>query len=237
MFSFGFHPESVLSSGCDGTNKSCHSQLKKTYPTCSSPKAIPAPLPKDCTALQVWLPHSAPATAAQQELGPHSRQNPRATLSPGKEFERYWIHKPREAQELPELCPNHNEPREHRRGSGNAPSALASSQRQDRLLTKSPWDTILVPDFRWQLHSKSMDLLENCILYLSRWVWLGFFWFCLVWVGAFYNLYRDCFDGSLQFQTGCACATFKSLVMIDIANSASPGQCWQTAGLSQHFWQ
>lgn len=182
MFSFGFHPESVLSSGCDGTNKSCHSQLKKTYPTCSSPKAIPAPLPKDCTALEVWQPHSAPATAAQQELGPHSRQNPRATLSPGKEFERYWIHKPREAQELPELCPTHNEPREHRRGSGNAPSALASSQRQDRLLTKSPWDTILVPDFRWQLHSKSMDLLENCILYLSRWVWLGFF-FGFVWFG------------------------------------------------------
>lgn len=57
------------------------------------------------------------------------------------------------------------------------------------LLTKSLCDTILSPDFRWQLRSKSMDPLDNCILYFGRWVCLdfgvgclGFFWFCLVWV-------------------------------------------------------
>lgn len=192
------------------------------------PAAAPGPFQHHCprTALH-WRCHCP-------TLLPSLQLNGSRDLTPGKTpelpplsrqgkvqgFERYQIHKPREAQELPELCPNHNEPREHRRGSGNAPSALASSQQQDRLLTKSPWDTILGLDFRWQLHSKSMDLLENCILYFSRWVWLdfGFGVGCLGvflvlsglgLLGVFYNLYTDCFDGSLQFQTGYACATFK----------------------------
>lgn len=68
--------------------------------------------------------------------------------------------------------------------------SLSPGQWQDTLLTKPPCDTILFPDFRWQLHSKSMDLLENSILYFSRWVWLDYgvgclgwvFLFCLVWV-------------------------------------------------------
>lgn len=164
--------------------------------------------------------HHCSSTGAGTSLQAKPRSYPFSRQGKVQGFERYQIHKPREAQELPELCPSHNEPREHRRGSGNAPSALASSQQQDRLLTKSPWDTILGLDFRWQLHSKSMDLLENCILYFSRWVWLdfGFGVGCLGvflvlsglgLLGVFYNLYTDCFDGSLQFQTGYACATFK----------------------------
>lgn len=90
-----------------------------------------------------------------------------------------------------------------------------------QLLTKPPGDTILVPDFRWQLHSKSTDPLENSVSYFSRWVWLDFgvgclgdffvCFFCLVWVCLrfFYDLYPNCFDGSLKFLTGYACATFK----------------------------
>lgn len=95
------------------------------------------------------------------------------------------IHKPREAQELPELCP----------ASGSSGEDLGMFLQPwpgtGQLLT-NPWCHHPVPYFRWQLHSNSMDLLESSGLYFSRWVWLDFgvgclgclvfCLFCLVWV-------------------------------------------------------
>lgn len=73
-----------------------------------------------------------------------------------------------------------------------------------------------------------MDLLKENILYLSRGFWFflvwGFlgvgggiflFWFCwFVLLGGFCNLYTNCFNASLQFQSRYASATFKKVLLI-----------------------
>lgn len=89
---------------------------------------------------------------------------------PGKVqmFERYQIHKPKEAQELPELCPDHSGLREHRRGSGNAPSALASDR------THSWQNPLVTPSC--SLISDGSSTLKARIFFLFCFVWFGFAW-------------------------------------------------------------
>lgn len=242
----------MLSSGHDESNKSWHSQLKKTYPTCSSPRAIPAPLPKDCSALEVSLPHSAPVTAAQREPGPHSRQNPGATLSLGKERCRglkgtKFINLER-----------------HKSSQSSAPATMSpGSTGEDLGMLLQPWpaasnrtgssqNPLGTPS--WALISDGSSTPKawifwrtvfcisvgefGLILVLVWDVW-GFFWFCLVWVclGFFTIFTQTALMAVYNSRLGMLVLLSKSLVMTDIANSASPGQCWQTAGLSQQFWQ
>lgn len=172
-----------------------------------------------------------------------AQPNP-GTLLLGQARCRVWkvqIHKPREAHRaLPQ-------PQGAQRGSGNAPAALASD-RQDNPDKTHPSDTILFPDCRWQLHSNSMDLLENSVLYFSRWVWLDFgvgclrvffVLFCLVWVclGFFTIFIQTALMAVQNSWLGMPVLLLKSLLIIDIANSASAGQCWQTAGLPQQLWE
>lgn len=134
--------------------------------------------------LQELSPGSAPLCCCP--CTPGLSQSPR-TPPAGQErcrVGKVQIHKPREAQELPELCP----------ASGSSGEDLGMLLQPwpgtGQLLTK-PWCHPPVPYFRWQLHSH-MDLLESSGLYFSRWVWLdfgvgclgclGFCLFCLVWV-------------------------------------------------------
>lgn len=180
----------VLSSGHDTSSKYWHCQLKKISRTCRSPQGHGRWLqPWPRAALHwSWDCTTASSTAAEQELGPHSEKTPGAALVPGKERWRglkgtKFINL--EAQELPELCHKHSEPTEHRRGLGMLlqprPPASERTPSWHNPLWHPPTPA---PDFREQLHSKSMDLLDKCILYFSRWFWLDF-GFGVGWLGAF----------------------------------------------------
>lgn len=165
----------VLGSGHDVSNKSWHSQLKETQSSCTSPR------------------HST--TTAQ---GSHWRCDC-PTLLLSLQLSRGWGLTPKNPWVFlgQERCRGLKGTKfinleRHKSSQSSAPITMSSGstgeiwecsfspgQWQNTLLTKSLCDTILFPDFRWQLHSKSMDLLENCILYFSRWVWVDFGVGCL----------------------------------------------------------
>lgn len=178
----------MLSSGPDVSNKSWCSQLKKIIPPAA---AIPAALPKDCTALEGRLPHSAPVTAAQQQLGPQPRQNPRAPPFLGKErcggskgtkfTER---HKSSQSSAPAPMSP----------GSTGEDLGMLLQPRpaaSDRLLTKPlgtpSWPLISDGSStpKAQIFWRTVFCMSvggfALILVLVWDVW-GFFWLCLVWV-------------------------------------------------------
>lgn len=83
LFSFGFHPESCASQGMMWVINTGIPSWRKLTP----PAAALGPFQHHCpwTPLQVWLPHSAPVTAAQRGLGPHSRKKPKLPFFLGQE--------------------------------------------------------------------------------------------------------------------------------------------------------
>lgn len=172
LFSFGFHAESCaeLRAWCEWWTLAFSAEGDS--PLLQQPQDHSSSVPKGCPAGV-----TAPTLLLSLQLK---------------------IPKPREAQELPELCPNHSEAREHGRGSRSAPSGLA---RDRTLLTKSPGtpSCSLISDGSSTLQAWIFWRAAVCVsvggfglslfLVWDVWGFFGFVWSGFAW-GFLQSLYK-----------------------------------------------